>query len=1607
MAAKLNKRFLATVLVVSAVVILVVGGGVFYMIRMNPERNIRTGEDLMAAGDYEAAAKEFGRAVSKESGNEAYLAKYEEALLKITPETSQRAFELYSQWISVLSTYSQLKPMDEAPARRLLEEIYGNARLTNMKPMWDTLQTAARQVLERNQEMTLAEFYAVVAKDQQRNFITTSESDVQAIQAELERQVNEHPDDPRRLHALLFSQLQLAYRDFIAGRRSENNRFLVRALELAEQSAERFPESLELANLRARTQSMLIVLARSRNAAEDERRELTDALLERLNRIWELASTGDYPGYVVIESAEVLSRFGGRRESQYAITLLEDHLQEDPNALFHRYILSRLYFDQQNLQRAEEEAQKLLNVEPLSTSFLAQLRFDVQQGAAKMLFDVSYAKYDGQPDTDEGRAALARAREVRDRLAEMYADPSQSAEVAVCDAWLALADRNFAEAAGKFEFAISQQPEPEFRTYVGAARALEGRNEPGAARQRLLKALELQPSNSFVMMRLARVNFALGDFAQAESYADAALQVNPDSTEAMAVRMEARRAQNKEVEVDAVSGPLLAINQAREQRNAGDTAKARATLEGAIAEYPGVPALRLMIIELEANAGNKEAALAQITAFRDAFPGSAAEADLIRIEGLLQGRDPIDIVRDVVERTTPKETDRPIRLFITFADLARSERTRADQLAAQGNAEQAATARGNAEKYQRAADQARADAERVSADHPALLEFRFREALTSNNWQQAERIVLEAREKNADRANGRIFEGRLAMARGRFVDAAAVLLDATRLQPHDSDTWRLLGRCYEEVGNVVDAVKAYASAYERNPNDPQTIRFYANLLMQTGRNVDALNVLRASKDVLAGDSELRDARLTLEAQFGSPSTAIRERREAYKESPQDVSNAIRLALLLGSATPSREDVVDPATGAPRFSETIWTSIQDDQKRSLLNDVRLRWVAEGQTILDKLAASEAGQTLDVVVARAYFLRDQGKVSEGEQVLRTFVESQRPPTVASLLRLAEFQGSAGRISQAISTMEAALAFQDPEQREADAALARAHFSQAQFERAKRHYQAVQDATPSRETMIRLIECDINLRNFAEASSRLDRLIAEDETAGRSPVESLLLGAAIDRGAAADLAAAGKTNEAALRLNEEMKKLDRAVEMAPSATAPLLQRAQAKRRQFVRENRANANLLESALLDLNKAISIQAGYLPAHVAKAEVFMTQSPPDTRSAIETLSNVLQLSPREDDIRQSLVTLLVGTGQRPQAIRVVQAAIDQFPSEARWHEALGDLYAQAVPPIDGGMERAQRSYEEAFRLRPTRELLVKQCRALLSMKQRDPARVIRLTDTHEEMLKATPLLRCYRAMAQSLRPNGRSLAESEFAEAYSLYKAAIAQGNAPRSAIGEWFVLVGEAFPALPIDEVESIIRRIIAGELTSHEYEQLAELHYRRGSSRSVDFLKRAIELASADDTERKAQLMFRVGSVHQAYGQYQEAVDLYEQIRTIWPDHAATLNNLAFIYAANMGQAAKAEPIARRALELAPGNYNVLDTMGAVLLGLEKFEEAERHLLRSVQLRAEPGNLLHLAKVYAKTNRGNQARQTLQEALKLNPDPATEREIRQLLDDMSRTGS
>lgn len=1590
MAAKANKQFLIRLGVAVIVVAVLAAGVVFWLYRRNPERNIRNGDQLMAQGDYENASKEYGRAVSKESGNIEYLRKYEEALLKVKPSSQQRASELYTQWIGVLSFYAQIRVGEEAAQRRLLDEVYGNARLINVQYLWTMLADLGKQVIARNPELEALRYYEIVSRDRERGFITLSSSEITQIEQDLRAYRDKHQDDPRAWSAWLFSLISRSIDAERAGRGSEARRLMEVAAADLPQAMTRFPENLEIAVQRVRYR--WIEAVRAQAEGEAGREELT-AALEHLAR---LAPRHTDSPYLTIDAVQMLSGLGGNEGALAAIDVLRHHLASSPDSLYHRTVLADLLFERGLIDEAETEARFVLDREELSTSFMAQVRFDMQRRAAVRMFDVHYARYElSRPDEKDGHLQAAKA--IRDQLAGMYAVPDDAPEVAVCNGWIALAERRTGDAVASFEKAVGTTGyRPDYRVFIGAARALELLNQLGAAKQRLEQALEAAPRNPLVLARLARAHLALGEHEAAEQHAEAALEMMPGLEEAQAVRMQARQAQDKEVDAAEVSPVLAVLNEVRQHREAGRNDEARAVLEQARATYPNAPQLMLMLIELEANMGRKEQALRLIASFREQFPDSAAEADLIRAQGVLEGKEPIDILRAIIDGTTPDPAERPVRLFVSLQQLADFEDQNVQRLMQSGDRETMELARANAAKYRAEAERMRAAIERNTPNHPAMVELKFRDAVSAQNWREAEQVVQQARTLNLDRANGRLYEGRLHVARQQFEQAAAALIDATRLQPHEPDAWRLLGVAYEGVGNVVDAARAYQSAFERRPNDAQTVRVYVNLLINSGRMAEALAVLRQVRDLLDTEIELRELRWSIEAQIGNVSSVIAERRERYKAEPGDRVNAVRLAMLLGSASPTREDIIDSRTNQPRYTIAGWAGMTIEQRQAATSEMRTRWIEEARAMFDALAA-RAGNDLEIAAARAAFLRDQGQATQGEQVLRDFMARNAPVTTEMLARLAEFQSSIGRVNQAIATLESALPFQSAE-KEADAILARYLFSIGQFERARRHYLELEKAVPSRLTSLRLVECEINLRQFAEARARLEPILREDERT-RPNIETILLAAAVERGEASDLLAAGNANEAATRFNEELRLIHRAVDVAPSSPMPYLQRALARQREYERTRRGPA--LEEALQDLTRATTIQTGFMPAYRARAQIYLSMSPPAIGRAIEALESALAVNPREWELRERQISLLVAMENIGRAIEVTRQTIELNPSAPRWHEILGDLYEH-----NKQLPEAVRKWEDAYALQPSPVLLAKQCRALLNLPRPDHARVIRVLESRPDELRSMPLLRGYYALAFTHRADGWSRALQEFEQAYAMYRTAITERGVAPALIGEWFALLMQAFTGRPVEEAESFVRRVINREPNSHEYEALADMYYNRGSDRANDLMYQAIEATPREDRDRRATLTFRLGSFHQTAGRYEESTRLFEQVREIWPDHAATLNNLAYSYAKYLNQPARAEPLARRALALVPDNYNILDTMGTVLIALEKFEEAEQLLRRSIELRPDAGNHYHLAEVLRRTNRATEARRLLDRALELNPDPRTRAEIERLRDDIRNQG-
>ena len=116
---------------------------------------------------------------------------------------------------------------------------------------------------------------------------------------------------------------------------------------------------------------------------------------------------------------------------------------------------------------------------------------------------------------------------------------------------------------------------------------------------------------------------------------------------------------------------------------------------------------------------------------------------------------------------------------------------------------------------------------------------------------------------------------------------------------------------------------------------------------------------------------------------------------------------------------------------------------------------------------------------------------------------------------------------------------------------------------------------------------------------------------------------------------------------------------------------------------------------------------------------------------------------------------------------------------------------------------------------------------------------------------------------------------------------------------------------------------------------------------------------------------------------GDFAGARTAYENLLKLAPDDANAMNNLANVLLRLSDPAAI--KMAEAALAKAPGNANIIDTLGWVLLQNGQNERALQ-LLREARLRdpENPDIRYHLAEALARSNRKSEARDELQAALK-----------------------
>jgi tetratricopeptide (TPR) repeat protein len=184
----------------------------------------------------------------------------------------------------------------------------------------------------------------------------------------------------------------------------------------------------------------------------------------------------------------------------------------------------------------------------------------------------------------------------------------------------------------------------------------------------------------------------------------------------------------------------------------------------------------------------------------------------------------------------------------------------------------------------------------------------------------------------------------------------------------------------------------------------------------------------------------------------------------------------------------------------------------------------------------------------------------------------------------------------------------------------------------------------------------------------------------------------------------------------------------------------------------------------------------------------------------------------------------------------------------------------------------------------------------------------------------------------------------------------------------------------------------------------QLAECYLRQERSPEALALLRETVQADPDATVARAQL---AQALYLA-GRREEALAEFQAVRKVSPHDVLTLNNVAVISTSLGGDLDEALRCALRALELDPGNPQVIDTVGWVHFARKEYERAlSMAALASTLAPDRPVILYHHAEVLAARGRDREARDALRRALALDIRFAEKERAAELLRQLDARGT
>ena len=810
--------------------------------------------------------------------------------------------------------------------------------------------------------------------------------------------------------------------------------------------------------------------------------------------------------------------------------------------------------------------------------------------------------------------------------------------------------------------------------------------------------------------------------------------------------------------------------------------------------------------------------------------------------------------------------------------------------------------------------------------------------LTAQDAEKGDQALAEAQKLAPE--DPRVIESLFsrALAKKDFDQARTLAATAARLNLDSVDGLLYQARIEFAQDDLQKAQSSLEQAADRLPYDPFVWRLLGQTRIQLGLIGDALDAL--AKASRAKPDDLITARLygqTL-ARLQRYKEALTVVHDARRFHPDDPSlNGLWLTL--------EEQVGDRSLALDHRRKRFAKDPKDLANATALARMLTadkQW-DEARTVLDVLRQARPE---DGAIARmdADWHAKQGDIESGADLLRARTDPDHP--VDPLLLVAQYYLDNGDKEKAAGALADAQRLEGPGEKKVELIIADLHFRDGEYEKSLPLFrEALAAGVPGREGDVgrRLADALLRLKRYDDTQKTLDALPAAERDDPRSLIlrSRAMVGAGDERGAAI--------------------LLDNAIKTHPTSAALFIERAMLSSK--------SPDQRDDALADTAQAIRIAPTMVEAHRLRASLLVQAN--RLNEAVSEIKSAIETIPNDRTLRRIQIELLVRMKQNDRAIEAADAAADAFPRDSSWLLTAGDLNARA-----DRWDEALKRYQRAYDISPVARIAVRVGQALLTVSPARPHDALTLMDAHmsDESYRSTVRLLKAQALSTLGDADGaRALADQSFDEA-----------RTPAD-LRDWFTGIATLYP-VRADMIAYVQTHTPPAELGALYTVLLAQLEATDPArTDSVIATLRAVDTESADPLTR-ADLDRLLGQLLYATDAFDEAAKVYRSAVELAPNDLEFNNNLAYILARHLDDAAGALAPAERAAQISPSDSNVLDTLGWVYSQLGRLDEAAATLNRAIDNASDASErapaYLHMAQTLLQQDDPSRARRYAENA-------------------------